>query len=144
MPTSTLPIGEGRCADCGRDIGAGHKRGCMYWIPPMKARIDEEMPPLLEEEFQRQVCQLAQIRNWSLIYHPLDSRGSAPGYPDLTLARRARGNRPARLVFAELKRQGGRLTVAQRDCLETLRQCPQPEVYLWTPKDWDEIESVLE
>lgn len=49
-----------------------------------------------EAAFQRQVVNLAEFYGW-LIYHTHNSQRSAPGFPDLTLAR------GPELIFAELK-----------------------------------------
>lgn len=52
-----------------------------------------------------------------LIYHPRYSLGSEPGWPDLTLIRRA----DRRLVFAELKAERGVLSARQAEVLDLLR-----------------------
>jgi hypothetical protein len=51
--------------------------------------------------------------------------------------------RPPRLIVAELKRVGGRLTAAQRGWLDALGQCAGVECYLWCPEDWDAIVTTL-
>ena len=28
-----MPAAEGTCAHCGREVGAGHEPGCVYWRP---------------------------------------------------------------------------------------------------------------
>lgn len=89
-----------------------------------------------EKAFQAQVVQLATLNGW-LVFHPYDSRRSTPGFPDLTLCR------PPRLLLAEIKTQRGQVRQAQREWLAALRQCPEAEVYLWRPGNWDEIERVL-
>ena len=91
---------------------------------------------LAERDFQRQVVELAKLTGWQ-VYHTYDSRRSNPGFPDLVLVR------PPRLVCAELKRQKGRVTAAQREWAEALRACPGVEYYLWRPSDWDEIEELM-
>ena len=91
---------------------------------------------LSERDFQAQVVQLAKLTGWR-VYHTYDSRRSNAGFPDLVLVR------PPRVIFAELKRQRGRVTVAQREWAEALRACPGVEYYLWRPSDWDEVECVL-
>jgi hypothetical protein len=47
-----------------------------------------------------------------------------------------------RLVFAELKTDGGRLSQAQREWLGALEACPV-DVYTWRPKDMDRVKSIL-
>jgi hypothetical protein len=80
--------------------------------------------PLSEREFQRQVTELAELRGWET-FHVRPGRTAdswrtptsgtmAAGWPDLVLARHPR------LIFAELKREDGRLTEAQGRVLEVL------------------------
>jgi len=90
-----------------------------------------------EKEFQSQVIRLAGLHGW-LTYHTFSSRRSPSGFPDLVLAHPGRG----KLLFAELKRQGGGLTDAQYHWLVVLRMAGQ-DVRLWRPGDWPEIERVL-
>lgn len=103
-----------------------------------RAMLDAAMP---EAEWQAQVIEAAQRLGWR-VYHTLDSRGSTPGFPDLVLCREAQGaGRPARLVFAELKRERGRLSPTQTAWLAVLRQ--SAEAYCWFPHDWPEVERIL-
>ena len=89
-----------------------------------------------EREFQQQVIDLAHIFHWR-VYHTWMSIHSAGGFPDLTLAR---GNR---LIFAEIKSEKGRLTLAQAEWLEILKATGKCEVYVWMPSDWPEITEIL-
>jgi VRR-NUC domain-containing protein len=91
---------------------------------------------LTEREFQRQVMDLAKILGWAA-YHPWLSIRSEQGWPDLALVK------PPRIILAELKREGGRVTPAQDRWLGMLRQCPGIEVYLWKPSDLDAIARCL-
>jgi hypothetical protein len=95
-----------------------------------------------EKEFQQAVIDLARLMGWR-VHHTRPAltqlgrwltplQGDA-GFPDLVLCR------PPRVIFAELKRAGGRLTPAQRGWLEALQACAGVECYLWTPADWDSI-----
>ena len=93
-------------------------------------------PPITEKEFQRQVLDLARILGWRG-YHPMLSKWSERGWPDLTLIR------PPRLVFAELKRENGKTTEHQDDWLRLLATVPGIEVYLWRPSDLEDIAEVL-
>jgi hypothetical protein len=83
------------------------------------------------------VLELARRLGW-LAYHTHDSRRSAAGFPDLVLCR------PPRVVFAELKREGERPRLEQREWLEALAQAGA-ETYLWTPAEWADgaVEAVL-
>jgi hypothetical protein len=90
------------------------------------------------------VLELAAIYGWRA-YHPFLSKWSEKGFPDLTLIR----TRDRRLLFAELKRDGGKLTEHQASWLDDLREVagtpPRQafEVYLWRPADWDDVQAVL-
>ena len=101
-----------------------------------------------EYSFLVAVLHLAKLCRWRCLHvrpgrtvatgwrSPLMGSGAA-GYPDLTLVR------GSRLIYAELKVEGGRLTAAQQDWLAALRQVPGVEVWVFTPKDWDTIERIL-
>ena len=101
--------------------------------------------PQTEAAFQAAVIQLARINGFRIFHHH-DSRRQvrpgvfvgdrdASGYPDLTLLRE-------RVLWCELKRDRGRLSVAQSDWINALRDAGQ-EAYIWRPGDWLEIERVL-
>jgi hypothetical protein len=97
--------------------------------------------PITEKQFEAQVRQLAHLYGW-LCYHTWRSIHSPAGFPDLVLVRadgRPGGNR---LIFAELKTVRGKLTAAQQQWLEALRQTAA-EVYVWRPDDWDSIVACL-
>jgi len=89
-----------------------------------------------EAEFQNTLRTYARLKEW-LYYHPYDSRRSDPGFPDTVLAR------DDRIIFAELKKMGGRISKPQRTWIDTLKEHPTVEVYIWFPSDWDQIEEVL-
>jgi hypothetical protein len=82
------------------------------------------------------------------------------GWPDLFLAR-ARG-KDRRIIFAELKREGGKLSLEQEHVRDLLLEVglsaglsgavirpdfrtayPQVDYYLWRPSDFDAIAEVL-
>jgi len=101
---------------------------------------------ITEREFQRAVVELARLHGWR-VHHTrpaLNRRGQwqtpiqgDAGFPDLVLAR------DGRVIFAELKRTGGRPTQQQHMWLETLALCNGVEVYVWFPDDWDRIVEIL-
>ena len=97
---------------------------------------------LSERDFQQQVIDYAKVRGWK-IYHPFDSRRSTPGFPDLVLVR----TKPARLIFAELKTEKGRLSAEQSAWIVALcavaAKTESVEMHLWRPSDFDEILEVL-
>lgn len=92
-------------------------------------------PVAQEAGFQRAVVEYAQLCGWR-VWHDADSRRNAPGLPDLILVR------PPRLLFAELKREGGRVRPEQREWLAALAACGV-ETALWHPSDWPAIEQTL-
>ncbi len=94
------------------------------------------IPAITEKGFQAQVEQLARLCGWT-VFHPWLSIRSAHGFPDLTCCR------PPRVLFVELKREGGKLSEQQRRWLELLGQCPAVESYCWRPSDWPSIERTL-
>ncbi len=87
----------------------------------------------------------ATVRGWES-YHQLDSRrvqgAGGEGFVDLVLIH-LYPDTPGRVVYAELKREGGRVTDDERRWLEALVQCEQ-EAYLWVPSDIDEVIRILE
>ncbi len=89
-----------------------------------------------EAAFQAAIVELAARCGWQS-YHTYDSRRSAPGFPDLVLCR------APRLLFVEVKTARGRVRPAQHVWLAALAACPQVEVYLWRPEQWDAIVRVL-
>jgi len=92
--------------------------------------------PMTEAQFQRAVLDLAHILGWS-VYHPMLSKWSERGWPDLALVR------PPRLVFAELKSERGRTSPHQDHWLALLGAVPAVEVYLWRPSDIERIAELL-
>jgi hypothetical protein len=89
-----------------------------------------------ERELLANVLQIAKLGRWR-VYHTFDSRRSVAGFPDLVLCR------PPRVLFVELKREGGRLTAEQDAWLRALAACPGVEVALWTPAMLEEIGATL-
>lgn len=119
-----------------------------------------------EAQFQGQVVGLAAILGWESVHfraamtkHGWRTPGSgsmAKGWPDLTLVR----ERDRRLIFAELKADKGKPTPDQERVLlllsglagdwfdpALLPESPAARmrigVYLWHPKDFDQIERIL-
>ena len=90
---------------------------------------------LTEKKFQESVIHMARLHRW-LVYHTHDSRRSQPGFPDLTMVRHGK------LIFAELKTDKGKLTKDQAWWLAGLKQA-HPDVFVWRPSDWREIEKIL-
>lgn len=93
---------------------------------------------LTEQEWDGQLFRgarsLAVVLGWTS-YHTLRSRGSKAGYPDRTVWR-------DRVIFVELKREGGKPSELQVETLTGLARAGA-ECYLWRPSDLDEIGQVL-
>jgi hypothetical protein len=93
----------------------------------------EDVP---ESRLLAQVTAEAKRCGW-LVYRTADSRRSAPGFPDLVLCN------GQRVIFAELKRQQGKLTPEQNTWLSLLRHTDLVEVYVWRPQDWPGLVDTL-
>ena len=100
---------------------------------------DQLMDLELEKDFQRRVEEYARLEGWHVYSVPDSRRVSLSGYPDLTMWRVL----DKRLIFAELKREKGRLRPQQEVILEELRQLGVAEVYVWRPSNWNEIRDPL-
>ena len=103
----------------------------------MKAKSSDgfTIPPISEKKFQQQVLQIAKLHRWAT-YHTFDSRRSNAGFPDLVLVR------AHRLIFAELKSEKGKESIAQESWRQILKQTTA-EAYLWRPSMMDEIIRIL-
>lgn len=100
-----------------------------------------------EKAFQQQIIDLARMCGW-LAYHTHDSRRSAPGFPDLVLAKpgnQHEGYYP--IVFLEVKTSTGRVRPEQRAWLEALDVDPALGDFVVArvvrPADWPMIEALL-
>jgi VRR-NUC domain len=93
----------------------------------------------LEADFQRDLLAEADKFGWTAFHSVDPRRDSISGFPDLVLRHIASG----RVIFAELKKMGGRLSADQREWLTGLALNPANEVALWFPSDWPEIIAVL-
>lgn len=89
-----------------------------------------------EADLLHTVTGLADTFGW-IWHHSNDSRLATAGLPDLVMVR------PPRVIFAELKKQDGRLRAEQGVWLEALQRCPGIEVFVWRPSDLAAIEEVL-
>jgi hypothetical protein len=98
---------------------------------------------MTESEFQSAVIEYAKMRGWMVMHtRPAQVRpgrwatplSGNPGFPDLVLVRPVHGD----VVFAELKKDGGRLSVGQKAWLTALKAAGA-EVYIWYPDDMEAI-----
>lgn len=87
-----------------------------------------------ELDFQRKVTDLCDYLHLKW-HHEVDSRKSKAGFPDLVIA----GNE---VIFAELKTETGKISAAQSEWYNRLRNAGAT-IYLWRPSDWDDIQAVL-
>ena len=92
---------------------------------------------ILEKELQAAVRALAKLLGWT-VFCTYDSRRSPEGEPDLRLVHPKLG----RVVWAEIKREKGKLTDRQQEAILVLQEAGQ-EVYVWRPSSWAHIEKVL-
>ncbi len=111
-----------------RDVPAYDGQGVM------QALSEAARNRLTEAQWQSEVMAIAKLGGW-WCYHTHDSRRSQSGWPDLAMLRE-------RLITAELKRVGGRLSTAQVEVAARLERAGV-EHYLWDPGDRDEVERVL-
>ncbi len=103
-----------------------------------------KLPRITEDEFLAQVLEYAAKMGWLRAhFRPAKTahgwrtpcQAEAKGFPDLVLVRE-------RVVYAETKSETGKLTPEQTLWIEKLAAAGQ-EVYVWRPKDWDEVLTVL-
>lgn len=99
-------------------------------------------PPLSEKDFQRSVVDYAKLKGW-IVFHDFDSRRNSRGLPDLILCKPGRIG-TGRLVMAELKSERGRLRPEQKMWVEALSSVLGVEIYVWRPRDMDEIIRILQ
>ncbi len=84
---------------------------------------------MTEDALLAAIRQLCRYRGW-MTYHTHYSRGSEAGWPDLVLLHP--GQR--RTIFAELKREDGKVTPSQEAWLDALDACGH-ETAAWRPTD---------
>jgi hypothetical protein len=101
-------------------------------------------PRLDEEQLQDAIIKGAHVLGWRVAhFRPAQARSGrwltpvaadGKGFPDLVLVRE-------RVIFAELKGDGGRVSAEQAEWLSNLARA-DAEVYLWTADAWRD-ESIL-
>jgi len=85
-----------------------------------------------EASWQQTVKEAAEMFGW-WVYHTHDSRHSQPGFPDLVLIK------PPRVMFIELKRETGQLTIEQRYVMDMLGECSEIETHIARPSNWSQV-----
>lgn len=112
--------------------------------------IDLTGKTLTEKEWQKTVRQTATGFGWRA-YHTAFSFKSDPGYPDdhfwhpgpVSPMTRLKGGFHGPVAFlVEYKKQTGKTTEKQDDCIQSLRDAGY-KVYVWRPSDWPEVVEVL-
>lgn len=99
---------------------------------------------IAERDWQATVVEFAEAHGWIVWYTHQSGPGwgkgrhSPSGEPDLRMVR------PPKVVFAELKQVGGKMTQKQTAALMLLNHCPGVEAYCWTPADWENVQRVLD
>lgn len=88
-----------------------------------------------EADFQQKITDLASLLNLKW-HHETDSRKTAKGWPDLVIAG------PAHVIFVEVKSEKGKVTLEQREWIDTLKNAGAI-VEVWRPSDWDRIQRIL-
>lgn len=108
---------------------------------------DRVLRAVTEQQWQSRVTNLADFHQWRW-WHAPDNRPITArsgrlyvqpvraGFPDLVLSR------GPRLVFAELKRELGRVSPEQSEWLAALA-ATGAETYLWRPSDWADVQATL-
>ncbi|MFD3926486.1 VRR-NUC domain-containing protein [Streptomyces sp. NPDC058614] len=105
---------------------------------PMSDTSPEHAVGADEEQWRRQVREIATRYGWTLQYHTADSRRSDPGWPDEVFGHPAQ----QRTLFVEFKTDTGRIRPAQRVWLAHLASSGF-EVALWRPRDLPTVLRVL-
>ncbi len=94
-----------------------------------------------EKEWQKRVEGALRQYGW-LVFHTLHSKGSTPGFPDICAVKVDPKTGAARLLYAELKAEKGKLSSAQNEWMDALARVPCAEVYIWRPSQFDEVLEV--
>jgi len=92
-------------------------------------------PPINAQDFLRLVQRLSHQEG----FIPTDAQ-----FPGLTLIKPGPLGQGGRLIFAEVQGAGGRQSGSTMDWQLVLEGLgPLVEVYLWRPKNWEEIQEIL-
>lgn len=105
---------------------------------PAAATYPERAVGASEEQWRRQVREIAARYGRRLQYHTADSRRSDPGSPDEVFGHLSQ----RRTLFVEFKTDTGRIRPAQREWLSHLADSGF-EVALWRPRDLHTVLRVL-
>ena len=92
---------------------------------------------ITERDLREQIRDLCKLYGWKM-YFTWRSIHSPAGFPDLVLA----NSEQKKVIFAELKREKGKVTPEQKEWLDALKACGQT-VYVWRPGDIEAIAEIL-
>ena len=104
-----------------------------------KTPLNDALARETEAQFQTWVCDLAGacgFRRMHVYAHGAKLAGPERGFPDWVFA----GN--GRVIYAELKRKGGRLS-AEQVAWHTALRMAGADVYVWYPSDRPAIERIF-
>jgi len=111
-------------------------------MPKKLTEQEKLLRQISEREWQSHVCKIAELKGWRY-YHPPDNRPVngiiqkvVAGFPDLCLIKNGR------MVFAELKRERGNVSVQQESWMRAISKCGI-EVYVWRPSNLNEVVAIL-
>lgn len=111
-------------------------------MSPRLTILEKSYRSISEREWQNHVHKVAVAYGWKY-YHAPDNKPVngriqrvVAGFPDLVLVK------GQRLIFAELKKEIGVLSDAQKDWLDSLQKTGV-EVYVWRPSNMLEVKQIL-
>lgn len=114
----------------------------------MPGRVSRATPPQeTEAHFLGCVLEAAGRLGWLTLHirpgrtahgWATNVQGGGVGFPDCVMVHPGH----QRTIFAELKREGAKVTPAQAKWLTALAEAGQ-ECYVWTPSCWPRIERIL-
>lgn len=114
----------------------GQHRGAVRLLPvPAGYPMINPLDSIPEKDLGTSVEQLC-VALGLRYYHTWNSRHSVGGFPDYVIVG------PTRVIYAELKRQKGKVTKEQQEWLEDLERAGQL-TYVWRPGDMAAIVSTL-
>lgn len=106
-------------------------------------------PEITERDWQRTVVALAKRFDWKVAHFRPAFRQSggfstpvaedAKGFPDLVLVHKFTGD----LIFAELKRDGGKLRPEQEQWKAAIQAGGSRRFELWRPRDFEAVRARL-
>ena len=105
-------------------------------LPP--SPLPQDAREEAEGAFLARVRRAALDHGW-LFHHVRNSRGCDPGFPDVCCVKPGHA-----VLLAELKTARGKVTIEQTQWLDVLAHATGVESYLWRPKDWPMILTLLQ